>query len=404
MRVLILTSAFVPTAGGAETYALNIALGLGQRGHVIKLITNSIAGLPSVEQLSPSVSVSRLHSFHERLSAPDRILWEELQFCLYPEAKEVVRQFQPDLVFSNNLGLSPLAKTISISCEIPWVATFHEQAPEREALGEARLQFAYGVLKPDLILAGSKFYLARAQRYGDPANSHLVYHGIDTDRFRPRPTSGAIRQRYSAPEKSSLVVSAGRLKPRKGFTDLIHAVASLRAKNQDIFLVIAGTISSASAEYRVGLKTLVSTLGISSHFVLDETITQTDMPALLSAADIVVQPSLEEGLGLAVIEAMACERPVVTTRIPGILEVVTRDDIAELVEPGSPDSIANAVQRLLEDNAARTSMGSKARDHVVENFSLASMSEATCSLLQIVLSRHLAGRIGRLLDPKEDRQ
>lgn len=381
MRILLLTSAFVPTAGGAETYALNLALGVGSQGHSVRVVTNSVVGMPSFQELTPSVAVSRLEAFQQRLVAPDRILWEELQFCLCPEVEAVVHEFQPDLVFSNNLGLCALAKIVSLSNRIPWAATFHEQAPERESFGDARLRFAYGVLKPDIIIAGSQFYHARALRYGNPQKTHLVYHGIDLRQFSRLPTSPIVRRRYKIPGHYAVLISAGRLKPRKGHVELIHAMGLLRSRGFKVFLIIAGSISSASAEYREQLKALVAKLDLSSNVALDETVSHRDMATLLSAADIVVQPSLEEGLGLAVIEAMACGNAVVTTRIPGILEIVTRDDVATLIEPGSPDAIATAVESLLLDDDKRTTMGNKAREHVMKHFSLESMSASTIALL-----------------------
>ncbi len=377
----------MPTVGGAETYALNLAHGIAGLGHAVRIVTNSVEGTPNSQDLGSGVSVSRLALFRRRLDSPERILWEELQFCLHPEIEAVTSEFQPDLVLSNNLGLCALAKIISISLKIPWAATFHEQTPEEEAFGDARLQFAYEVLEPDLVIAGSHFYLARALRYGNPRNTHLVYHGIDLHQFSKQPTSQAIRSLYRVTDRSILLVSAGRLKRRKGLAELIHAMALLRSRRCDVFLIVAGSISSASAEYREELKRLVAKLGLSSRVVFDETVNHSDMAALFSAADIVVQPSLEEGLGLAVIEAMACSSAVVTTRIPGILEIVTRGDIAVLVEPGSPTAIATAVEALVSDHELRTIMGIKARAHVEQHFSLESMSASTYKLLNALQSR-----------------
>jgi glycosyltransferase involved in cell wall biosynthesis len=381
MRVLLLTSAFPPTAGGAETYALNLALGVGARGHPVHVITNGISGQPSCHKLAANVSVSRLKAFQERLEAPDRLLWEEMQFSLCPEIEEIAREIEPDIIYSNNLGLCALAKITSIALRKPWVASFHEQAPEREAFGEARLRFAYRELNPDMVIAGSQFYLARALRYGHPDKTHLVYHGIDLKQFHEQSSSETIRARYNVPKGSSLLVSAGRLKPRKGLSELIQAMALLSSRVQKLFLIIAGSISSASAAYRAQLKTLVAERGLASSVVFDESMDHSMMPALLSAADIVVQPSLEEGLGLAVIEAMACARAVVTTRIPGIMEIVTRDDIASLVEPGSPAALAAAIEALLRDDKKRFNMGAEARRHIELYFSTETMSAKTCELL-----------------------
>jgi glycosyltransferase involved in cell wall biosynthesis len=387
MRVLLLTSAFPPTAGGAETYALNLALGVGARGHPFHVITNAAPGLPSYQKLAANVSVSRLEAFRKRLEAPDRVLWEEMQFSLCPEVEEIARDVEPDIVYSNNLGLCAIAKITSIALQKPWVASFHEQSPEREAFGDARLHFAYGDLKPDMVIAGSQFYLARALRYGNPDKTHLVYHGIDLNQFHERSSSKAIRVRYNVPSDFSLLVSAGRLKPRKGLIELIDAIDLLRSRDRKLFLIIAGSISSASAEYRTQLRTLVAERGLASSVAFEESADHSMMPALFSAADVVVQPSLEEGLGLAVIEAMACARAVVTTRIPGIMEIVTRDEIASLVEPGSVGPLAAAIDALLRDNTRRLIMGANARRHVETYFSRETMSARTCDLLISLESR-----------------
>lgn len=384
MRLLLLSATFHPVIGGAESYALNLARGLGDRGHVVRVVTDTVDGHPHRQEMGGRVVIERLHRYQARFNSPGHIRWEEMQFGLCEELREIADDFRPDVIMSNSLDLCVPAKWLSLGVRRPWVATFHEQAPERTPLGVARLELAYGMLKPEAIIAGSQFYLARAHQYGSTDRARLIYHGIDTATFRFQPTSAEVRSHYHIPPTTALVVSAGRLKPRKGFVDLLHAVRSLRVRGVQLAVVIAGTINSASAEHRDELLALSRDPALVGHVRIDEGLTHESMPWLLSGADLVVQASTEEGLGLSVIEAMACARPVIATRIPGFVEVVTSDDIAWLVEPSAPEQLASCIADLLADSDRCRETGRRARLHVERHFSLDSMVTATASVLQSV--------------------
>lgn len=386
MKILMLTSTFHPVIGGAESYARTVALGLGALGHDVAVVTDVVDQLPSAEPLRSTVNVHRLTEYRNHFEAPDKIFWEQMQFGLCDEIARLTAVFEPEVVLTNSLDLCSLGKLLSLHHGIPWVATFHEQAPEREALGDARLRFAYDLLEPSAVIAGSRFYLARAHRYGKPHTNHLIYHGIDTERFSDQCSAAAVRKHYGIPHSHALLVSTGRLKPRKGFEDLIKAVHALRERCRSVCLVIAGTVNSASVQHRTELQTLVQVLGLEKQVTFDEGITQERMPWLLSGADVVVQASREEGLGFSVIEAMACQRPVVATRIDGFKEVVTSETVAVLVEPGSSTDIAAAVDSLLRSKEQRDALGRRARAHVVERFSAGRMVAATASLLQNLIT------------------
>lgn len=387
MRILYLSSTFYPVIGGAETYVLNLARGLDVLGHRVQIVTDRVAHQPQHEYLTEYISILRLDKYRKEFDAPDRIFWEQMQFGLCNEIKTVIDEFPLDIIVSNSLDLCVLAKLVSLHTQKPWVATFHEQAPERESLGDARLQLAYQTLQPDAVIAGSQFYFTRACHYGNADNCHLIYHGIDTQQFKFKKSRDEVFNYYKIPSDHLLIVSAGRLKPRKGFVDLIHAISILRDRGWYLKVLIAGSINSASIAYREELKAVAYKLNLSNDVIFDEVITHDQMPWLLSSSDLVVQPSLEEGLGLAVIEAMACERPVVTTCIPGITEIVTNDDIAILVQPQAPQELAAAIDLLLSDCERRRSMGVLARKHVVKHFSLERMSTETAQLLETIQNR-----------------
>lgn len=386
MRILVLASTFYPAIGGAETYALVIARGLGELGHEVEVVTDVAPGRPETEQISGNVRVRRLHSYRSRFGAADTIFWEEMQFGLRPELLKIASALAPAIVLSNSLDLCVPAKLISLTIGIPWVATFHEQAPEREAMGTATLHLSYSLLQPNAVIAGSQLYLDRARRFGSEDKCHLIYHGIDSNRFRPLDFVEDVRKRYGIPKHHTLLVSVGRLKPRKGFLDLIRAVG-IRAKEGDgLSLIVAGTLNSGSSVYFEELKTEVRALGL-EHFVhFDSSISHEQIPWLLGGSDIVVQASHEEGLGLSVIEAMACGRPLIATRIPGHIEIIESEDQAKLVPPNSPAHLAGAIAELVGDAGRRRAMGANARSHIVERFSVDRMTSATAALLQTVIN------------------
>jgi glycosyltransferase involved in cell wall biosynthesis len=105
-----------------------------------------------------------------------------------------------------------------------------------------------------------------------------------------------------------------------------------------------------------------------------------DSRQLLDALDVFVFPSLKEGLGVALLEAMACGLPVVATRAGGVVDIVEDNRSGLLVSARDPASIANAVASLANDATTRAQLGSAARTRVSENFSMDAMTKKTIDL------------------------
>ena len=108
---------------------------------------------------------------------------------------------------------------------------------------------------------------------------------------------------------------------------------------------------------------------------------------VLAAADVVVLPSLTEGLPLAVLEAMACARPVVATSINGTREAVVDNVTGFLVAPNDDEATAEAMLRLIDDKALARDMGVNGRQRVERHYNLASFVESVEALYDDLLAR-----------------
>lgn len=188
--------------------------------------------------------------------------------------------------------------------------------------------------------------------YGVAASKITVLlSGVDA-RFRrveDQPARGAVRQRYQIPARP-YIFSVGTVQPRKNYARLIQALARLRAAGHDIDLVIAG--GRGWLEDPIYAAIQVQKLSEHVHFIgfADDA----DLPALYSNAACVALPSLYEGFGLPVLEAMACGTPVVTSNLSSLPEVA--GDAALLIDPLDVDALVHALERLLTDSALRERM------------------------------------------------
>lgn len=375
MRVLLLTSGWPPTMGGAETYAYTLAEGLAERGHEVVVATDRVAGTPVRDRVG-TVDVLRFGEYHDLIADPSKLPWEQLYFGLLPELAARLDRWRPDVVVANSMETTVVGRILAAQWNLPLVGSYHEHAPQDEPFGAGKMAMAYGWLRPDLVLAGSRSYAERALRHLPAHMVRLIHHGVDTRTFRPDVDGSAFRARYGITRGETLVVNAGRLKPRKGQLGLIHAFAAL-GHHDGARMVIAGDVSSASLDHAALLESEIDRLGLRDRVRIDREVGYAEMPALLAAADVVAQPSLSEGLGLSLIEAMSSGRATVATRIAGFDEIVTRDGLVEQVDPDRTDQLTAALDRLLGDHEHRALLADSGRRHVVEHFSRTRMLERT---------------------------
>lgn len=223
------------------------------------------------------------------------------------------------------------------------------------------------------IIAVSDAVKAHLCAQGIPSHKvRVIHNGVDLARFQPAPIREAKRA-AGLSESAPVVGIFGRLSPEKGQRLGIEAMFLVLKDCPNAQLLIVG-----GGPDRDELALCAQALGIESSVRLTGFVE--DVRPLMSACDVVAVPSLKEGFGLAAVEAMALERPVVAAAVGGLTEIVAPDTGA-LVKPGDPQALAEAVSALLSDPALAQSMGQAGRATVEERFDLAKQVRATYSFL-----------------------
>ena len=236
----------------------------------------------------------------------------------------------------------------------------------------------------DAVIAVSECTKRDAVRYyGIPEEKIIViYEGVNP-RFRPAgpETVAAVRQKYGLPERFILYV--GTIEPRKNLTTLLEAFHHLTTLQPcDLRLVIVGK----RGWLYEGFFRRLRELGLEERVHFTGYVPDEDLPALYSAADLFVFPSLYEGFGLPVLEAMACGTPVVCSNTSSLPEVA--GDAALLVPPTDVRGLAEAMARVLTDETLRGAMRAKGLARAGE-FSWVRTAGETLRIYQTVVDRRV---------------
>jgi glycosyltransferase involved in cell wall biosynthesis len=189
-----------------------------------------------------------------------------------------------------------------------------------------------------------------------------------------------LRQRLGIAAHADVVGTVGNLFPRKGYDIMLRALPEVIAMVPDVHYLVIG---QGDEEYEKSLRALCGNLGLAArvHFIGFESRVR----AFLDRMDVYVQPSLMEGFGIAVLEAMAREKPVVASRTGGLPDIVVDGETGLLVPPGHIGELARAVTSLLKDPARREAMGRKGRQRVMQQFTVEAMMRDLSSAYDMLI-------------------
>jgi len=340
--------------GGQERLVLRMAQAFHERGHDVHVVTLTGGGTLRGE-LGP-------------IAVHDVVRRRGFDASLYPRLWRLFRSLRPDVVHTHNAVpleyAAPAARLAGVPCT---VHTKHGHI----AYSKPSLQLARTATRfVDHFVAVSTDTATTAERNERPRRERLtvIENGIPLGKFSPDETArSAIREELEIPKGALVVGSVGRLVEEKDYPLLVRAMGPLLGERVRLVIVgegiVRGEIEAAIAALTPEVREFVILTGA-----------RRDVSRVLSAFDVYASSSRAEGLPLALAEAMASRLPIVATAVGGVPDIVP-PQIGVLVPHGDPQALRAAIQRLLDDPEARSSMGEAARRYALGRFAEERMLE-----------------------------
>ena len=212
----------------------------------------------------------------------------------------------------------------------------------------------------------------RSNWISSPDKVITIYNGIDLEPYTDSSlTRKEARIRLGLPVRDVFIFgTVGRLVETKGQEVLLKAFAQVHEQFSESWVVLVG-----EGRLESKLRGLATELNINERVVFLGY--RTDIPEVLKAFDVFVFPSIAEGLGLALLEAMATELPVIASRVGGVPEILSSPELGTMVPPGSADDLASAMEAIYGmPEEKRNELGIILRERVLEGFSEEKMISA----------------------------
>lgn len=345
-----------PTYGGSGVVATELGMELAARGHEIHFI--SYAPPIRLAELNDQPEIARRICYHEvEVMAYPLFDYPPYDLALATQMAEVAEHYQLDLLHVHyaipHSVSAYLAKAMRAPRPLPFVTTLH--GTDITLVGQDRSFLPitrFAIEQSDGVTAVSD-YLAEVTRreFNIQRPIEMIPNFVNCDRYKRY--DDEARRRTFAPNGERLIAHLSNFRPVKRIPDVIEIFARIRAQMPARLLLIGDGPERANAEYLVRQKNVV-----------DDVIFLGKQDAVyekLGLCDLFLLPSQLESFGLAALEAMACEVPVIASDIGGLRELIKPGHDGCLLPVGDIEAMTRCALDLLQDPARAREMGSRAR-------------------------------------------
>ena len=303
----------------------------------------------------------------------------EIDLATAWKLSKIIRDWKPQIVHAHDPhAVSMTSLALSFAAPEPRPKTIASRRVDFHLQSHAFSQWKYRQV--DGFIAASHAIKQILVSDGIPAGRiEVVHDGIDVEKIQHRPVID-VHAEYWLPHGVPVIVNVGALVGHKGQKYLIEAMPLVLREVPDAHLIIFG-----EGDLRAPLEKQIKQLSLAKRVLLPGF--REDVMSLMKSADLFVMSSVTEGLGSAVLDAMAMGHAVVGTRAGGIPEAVVPDETGLLVEPADAKALAAAIVRLLKDAALRKQLGEAGRARVTEHFGVDRLVDGTLEAYSRIASR-----------------
>ncbi|WP_019816102.1 glycosyltransferase family 4 protein [Saccharomonospora saliphila] len=392
MRVLMLSWEYPPVVvGGLARHVHALARHLAAGGHEVVVLCRHVAGTdaethPTTDEVTDGVRVIRVaedpaHLTFER----DLVAWTlAMGHAMVRAGTHLLRDWRPDVVHAHDWLVTHPAIALAEAARVPLVGTVHATEAGRHSgwLSHPLNQQVHSVewwlanRVDALITCSDAMRREVAHLFEVAAEDIIVIHnGIEERTWRVRDDHVRQARATHSPGSAPLLLYFGRLEYEKGVQDLLAALPAIRERHPGTRLVVAGegrhldTLTEQAGE--LGLDEVVDFVG---H------LPDTELRAMLAAADAVVLPSRYEPFGIVALEAAAARVPLVASTAGGLGELVVNGETGLAFTPGDVDAIVSAVDRVLADTDAAARRADAARSRLATDFDWVRIAEQTAEV------------------------
>lgn len=375
-RLLVLSELFLPTRGGTAVWAAEVYRRLG--GKNIHIVTADVPGAREVDATHPN-TIHRLDLKRVPWLRPESLAMYA-RFFFKSLALALTHRFDAVHAF-RALPEGLAAWAVARLTWRPVVIYAHGEELTTWGHGGKYRAMCFVLRHADHVVANSEHTHATLRAMGVEATRiTVIYPGVDVSVFRPGLDIHGLRERFGIGADAALVFSVGRLSRRKGFDQMIRAVARLRDEGMDLHYVIAGIGEDAGY-----LDDLIQACRVEAIVHRIGAVSETELPRWLNACDVFAMPNREingdnEGFGMVFIEAAACGKPSLAGEAGGTGSAVLHDETGLRVDGTSADAVADSLRRLLKQQERRLELGRRALLRVQGEFAWERVAEKTRAL------------------------
>jgi glycosyltransferase involved in cell wall biosynthesis len=385
MRLLMLDNEYPPLGGGTGVVNYHLLTEFSQmtdRAIEVDLVTSSrTRATYEYDEMTPAIRLHKVpvdnHNIHHSTNV------ELLRYTArgYRHARRLARKRPYDLVFAfAGVPAGGIALGLRATAGLPYVVSL--QGPDVPGF-EDRYRLVYRVLTPFIrqvwwraaaVLAISQRHRALAWQTMPGLPIDIIYNGVDLSQFTP------VDHATRAEEAPVRILCAARLIERKGQHHLLAAAQLLKARGVDHFtIVFAGT-----GDFEPALRQQAEQSGLAAHVEFLGFVPRTAMPDVYAQADIFCLPSFNEGMSMALLEAMASGLPVVVTETGGVDELIDGNGL--VVPWANPVRLADSLAELVGSRAQRTQLGARGRT-IAAGFTWPAIARQYLALFDRVLAK-----------------